>query len=224
MDRGSFFLPVLRFLFLIALCLSSGCFSAGALHDSTSGNTQTEGGIDPDGGSGVEDPFPGPFEDPGGTQSGPAEANAEPSVFSTQIGETHDPTGGEDICQVDIVLPLAEIAAEHDDPCPPEKDSLGTPPRVTLSSQDVPGEFSAINDARCTHEGWEFQASVEAIFYHNLRTGEQHPRTFALDVEILQDGVWQPVYSVSFTIPCPWPEPVEECVEDCTQNSSPWKQ
>lgn len=180
---------------------------------------KTEGGDSNDSSSPVNSGpvLPDPFNSHGEPSPPfqPPLADAEPSVFSTQIGEGHTPERPEYLCLVSIYLPLAEIAQDHDYRCRPTKSPADDiPPRVQLASRDLGFEFQETYSAACDLKGWEFYFEIEQIFVYSYKLLVQLPRSFELSVEILRDGVWERVRSFSLSFTCPWPPP-ETCLSDC---------
>lgn len=166
--------------------------------------------------------LPGPFD----SQEGPIPpfqpplADAEPSVFSTQIGEGHTPERPEYLCLVSIYLNLSELAQEHDNRCRPTNHADDIPPRVLLASRDPGFEFQQTFSAVCDLKGWEFYFEIEQIFVYSYKLLAQLPRSFELSVEILRDGVWEKARSFSLSFTCPWPPP-ETCLSDCEPEAPP---
>lgn len=221
--RSLLHLAVLIFALKFAACLGSGAlpFSSSAV-GSDPGDADTEGlPLDPN----DTGPFlPGPFDteaDPRG-QAPRADA-AEPSVFSTQIGEGHTPERPEYLCRVEIYLPLEDIAAAHESICKPSRwkpQQQENPPRVTLHSPDPGFEIKKSYEAICDKKGWEIMIEEEAIFTYNYTVLHQVPRNFELAVEILRDGLWNEAGRFKLAFECPWP--AVECIDDeCEPEETP---
>lgn len=215
-------LTVLIFALKFAACLGSGAlpFSSSAV-GSDPGDADTEGlPLDPN----DTGPFlPGPFdaeEDPRGHS--PRADAAEPSVFSTQIGEGHTPERPEYLCRLEIYLHLDDIAADHESACeisPWKRRHEAIPPRVTLHSPDPGFEIKKNYEALCDNKGWEIFIEEEAIFSYNYTVLHQVPRNFELAVEILQDGLWSEARRFKVTLECPWP--AVECIDDGCEPEEP---
>jgi len=226
--RGTLFRRVV-FLHTVLLLLGVGaCLGTGSLLSNNTTNTTTDsdstGKLEPhdDPVQGQTSPnLPGPFdpEENHHPSGHPPIVDAEPSVFSTQIGEGHTPQNPEDYCSIEIFLPLEEIAADHDIECHPNPFlHHRVEPRVILDSGDVGLEFHQEYDATCGGKGWEIQIDTEGTFRYSYERLRAVPRTFEMIVEILHDGKWEQVRDFRLSFTCPWPPPEDppaDCGESC---------
>lgn len=181
--------------------------------DPTEGRDSNDGSRPENSGPGL----PGPFDSHGepSVPFQPPLANAEPSVFSTQIGEGHTPGRPEYLCLVSIYLPLEELVRDHDYRCRAskiKKDDI--PPRVLLASRDAGFEFQETYSAVCDLKGWEIYLEIEQIFVYSYTLLAQLPRNLELSVQILRESSWEEVRNFSLSFTCPWPPP-ESCLNDC---------
>lgn len=132
---------------------------------------------------------------------------SEPSVFSSQIGETQTPIGNGILCEVTL-LPPRELLEYHQIPCPFDGEELiAAPPgpRTVVMGLDVKRPILQRDEGWCHEEkGWQLETFIpDEVFYFSPEEGATvMPRHYQYSVQILIDGIYAEIASYYLEVHC----------------------